>query len=42
MFHVNVGQSQPGRLAFGTAGATQPAKAVANAELHWPGKRRGV
>ena len=31
-FHVNEGQSQPGLLAFGTAGATQPTKAIANAE----------
>ena len=30
--HVNEGQSQPGLLAFGPAGATQPTKAIANAE----------
>ena len=32
MFHVNEGQSKPGLLAFRTASATQPTKAIANAE----------
>ena len=32
MFHVNEGQSQPGLLTFRTASATQPTKAIANAE----------
>jgi hypothetical protein len=42
LFPVSVGQSQPGRLAFGTAGGTQPTKAVANAERRMASKRTRV